>query len=161
MIVGIDPGVSGAIATMFPDGMLSSVVDMPTVRVQQNRQRVDAGALRDSLDHLRGFVDLAAVEDVGAFRGEAAGSSFTFGRACGVIEGVLAALRIPYVYVTPKTWQRHVGKPTGSGKEWSYTTARALWPSHADVFLKSKDGRADAALIASWARAQVAGGRAA
>jgi crossover junction endodeoxyribonuclease RuvC len=74
---------------------------------------------------------------------------FNFGRSAGIIEGVVAALRMPHTYVTPATWTKAVGR--AAGKDASRMRAMELFPDNDDWFRRAKDdGRADAALIAYW-----------
>jgi crossover junction endodeoxyribonuclease RuvC len=51
----------------------------------------------------------AFVEFVNARPGEGPTGAFAFGRARGVVEGVLAAAGIPITFVTPPAWKRAVG----------------------------------------------------
>jgi crossover junction endodeoxyribonuclease RuvC len=89
------------------------------------------------------------VEKVGAMPGQGVSSMFNFGRSAGIIEGVVAALRMPSTYVTPAAWTKAVGR--AAGKDASRMRAMELFPTRADLFKRAKDdGRADAALIAYW-----------
>ena len=89
----------------------------------------------------------AFVESVNARPGEGPTGAFAFGRARGVIEGVLAAAGIPATFVTPPAWKRAVGLTLAS-KDASRAEAIRRWPNHAELFARVKDdGRAEAALI--------------
>jgi crossover junction endodeoxyribonuclease RuvC len=89
------------------------------------------------------------VEKVGAMPGQGVVSMWNFGRSAGIIEGVVAALRMSSTYVTPQTWTKAVGR--AAGKDASRMRAMELFPTRADLFKRAKDdGRADAALIAYW-----------
>jgi crossover junction endodeoxyribonuclease RuvC len=88
-------------------------------------------------------------EGVGARPGEGAVGAFAFGRAKGVIEGVLAAAGVPVTFVSPPAWKRAVGLTLAS-KDAARAAAIRLWPGHAELFARVKDdGRAEAALIAA------------
>lgn len=150
-VIGIDPGISGAISVFsrFPS-TLHDVVDMPTLEVDSGKTKkrhISAAVLRDILvcyptAHV-------VTEKVGALPGNGSVSMFNFGRSAGIIEGVVAALRMPHTYVTPATWTKAVGR--AAGKDASRMRAMELFPSKADLFKRAKDdGRADAALIAYW-----------
>ncbi|MBM3521820.1 MAG: hypothetical protein FJX57_02590 [Alphaproteobacteria bacterium] len=91
-VIEIDPGLSGALGVLKLDGTLS-VTDMPTVTIEQNgreKREVDPAALSAIV---RGLPPGAIVwlERVGAMPGQSVSSMFAFGRAVGVVEGVLAA----------------------------------------------------------------------
>lgn len=152
--VGIDPGAGGALALLTETNLF--VYDMPTMQMKRGKREVrhtDANALADLLSRrLQGFSDAHAVlEKVSAMRGWGATSIFAFGRASGVIEGVLAGLGIPVSLVSPQTWQKVMA--VNKGKDGARARAMQLYPKQAELFSRKKDdGRADAALIATYAR---------
>jgi crossover junction endodeoxyribonuclease RuvC len=68
-----------------------------------------------------------------------------------MIEGILAALKMPVTFVAPATWTRAIGR--SPGKDASRARAMELFPNYEYFFKRVKDdGRADAALIAHWGR---------
>lgn len=150
-VIGIDPGISGAISLFDRNTQsLLEVVDMPTLEVDSGKTKkrhISATALRDILVC---FLDShVVIEKVGALPGNGSVSMFNFGRSAGIIEGVVAALQMPHTYVTPAAWTKAVGR--AAGKDASRMRAMELFPSKADLFKRAKDdGRADAALIAYW-----------
>jgi crossover junction endodeoxyribonuclease RuvC len=150
-VIGIDPGISGAIS-VFRDGKLESVVDMPTVEIASGKtikRHISAATLRNILELDMYQFSHVVIEKVGAMPGQGVTSMFNFGRSAGIIEGVVAALRMPHTYVTPQTWTKAVGR--AAGKDASRMRAMELFPSKAELFKRAKDdGRADAALIAYW-----------
>jgi crossover junction endodeoxyribonuclease RuvC len=88
-------------------------------------------------------------ERVGAMAGQGVTSVFSFGRSFGMIEGILAAFKLPVTYVAPATWVKAVGR--GQGKDASRARAMEIFPNNQTDFKRVKDdGRADAALIAYW-----------
>lgn len=149
-ILGIDPGASGALVILDTESKALTVLDMPTVEIKRGQRmvrQVSAQILVEDL-HTHG-IDHAIVEKVGAMPGQGVASMFAFGRAAGVVEGVLAGLRIPTTYVTPQEWQKAM-RVIG-GKDGSRNRATQLYPSFAGFFARKKDdGRSDAALIASY-----------
>lgn len=152
LTIGIDPGLTGAIAVLA-DGRLCDVWDMPTVgRGKAARQTVNAAALAASLrDHLSahpGADVQAVVEDVAARPGQGVTSMFRFGYACGVVSGVLGALSIPVVPVSPRRWKRAYGL-LGAHKDASRGRAVDLYPQ-APLARKRDHGRAEAILLARW-----------
>lgn len=130
LVIGIDPGLTGAIAWLA-DGVLTDVCDMPTVgRGKAGRQTVNAPDLARLIrEHLFiGAAVVAVVEEVAARPGQGVTSMFRFGHSCGAIAGVLGALRIPVVYVTPQRWKRYHGL-IGAAKDASRGRAIDLYPS--------------------------------
>lgn len=59
--------------------------------------------------------------------GQGAASMFSFGHAAGLAEGVVTALQIPLVLVTPQSWKRAAGL-IGSDKAASLAVAARLFP---------------------------------
>lgn len=158
LYLGIDPGAAGAIASLDGDGRLVTVADMPTVPVKvgkTERRRVSASLLRDLLAADADAVTMVVVERVGGMTGQSASASFTFGYGAGMVEGVIAALRLPLVMVTPQAWKRSAGIASDKGA--AREAAMRLWPGQAGLFARVKDdGRAEAALIARHGWLQVA-----
>lgn len=147
MILGIDPGVSGAIAVLDDDGVLVAVHDMPTTNDgAKNRRAVNAPLLVDIVK-LSG-ADRAFFELVGVRPGEGAVGAFAFGRSRGVVEGVLAACDVSIEWLPPAKWKRIVRLQPGADKDSSRAEAIRRWPSKASLFArKMDDGRGEAALI--------------
>ena len=147
-VIGVDPGKSGAIAILTTDGELHELHDMPVTG------KVVSSALLADILHLgRRPGSLAVVEDVHAMPGQGVSSMFSFGRSLGCVEGVLGALRIRTIYVSPAKWKgaMRLGKDKGTSRR----LAIERWPAHAQDFARVKDdGRAEAALIALWAIGQ-------
>ena len=147
MIIGIDPGVDGAIAVLDDDFTYYSVWDMPTMALSKNKRQVNGAELaemlkrRESLPHL-----VAYVERVGSMPHQGVASMFNFGVSYGVVLGVLATLSIPMVLITPGVWKKRAGL-TGKPKEMARTLAQQLYPQ-APLGRKRDIGRADALLIA-------------
>ena len=75
--------------------------------------------------------------------------AFTFGRARGVIEGVVAAAGLPCSFLTSSCWKRTVGLTLAS-KDAARAEAIRRWPGNANLFARVKDDvLAEAALIAA------------
>ena len=148
--IGIDPGLSGAIAILSPESL--KIFDMPTMTVERNgkaKRQVSASELAEMLYLYSGRDCHVYCERVSAMAGQGVTSVFSFGRSFGMIEGILAAFKMPVTFVPPATWVKAVGR--GQGKDASRARAMELFPSDQDQFKRVKDdGRADAALIAYW-----------
>ena len=144
MVLGVDIGATGAIALLDESGGLLDVVDMPTLGSGPEGRRETCPARLASL--VRGLgADIAYVEVVGARPKSAARATFTFGRARGVVEGVLAACGVPTSWLTADQWHRVVGLPTGSTKDQSIAEALRRWPGC--TALLTRHDHAEAALI--------------
>lgn len=93
---GIDPGSKGAMVVIDDEG---------NVEVFPFKQ-----GMQQSIAFLRTNASacIAAVEDVHAFQGSGASSSFTFGKNLGYIHGMLETLMIGYIKVQSQVWQKTV-----------------------------------------------------
>jgi crossover junction endodeoxyribonuclease RuvC len=138
--IGIDPGLTGAIAAVTADGALMWADDMPVLA-----GRVDAHELVDFFEIE--VVTNVTVEIVGTRPGQGAPGVLKMGTNYGIVLGVIGALCLPVEHVTPAVWKKAMG--VTADKETSLRRARELWPTMADRFARKKDdGRAEAALIA-------------
>lgn len=163
-IIGIDPGISGAISLITVQARYVAVHDMPTMLANKtgNKQQVNVAELARILRAM--LIDnpdvRAVMERVTAMpsqkpgpNGERVGmgatSAFMFGKGVGHIEGVLAALGIPVEFVTPGQWKRALGLPGGKDKESARALAQQVFPE-APLGLKKHHGRAEALLVAKW-----------
>jgi crossover junction endodeoxyribonuclease RuvC len=142
-ILGVDPGITGAIAFYFPETSGRVVaLDLPIADGEISAPLV--------ADLIRTYApSLAIIERVSAMPGQGVVSMFNFGRAYGDVRGVIGALSIPVHFATPQKWKRHFR--LSSDKEEARALALRLFPSCADHFKRKKDhGRAEAALIARY-----------
>lgn len=141
VVMGIDPGISGAIAFYFTEAPgRVAVDDVPVAGGEINASEL-AHLIRV---HRPTF---AVIERVSAMPGQGVASSFNFGRSYGDVRGVIGAMSVPLHFVTPQKWKKHFG--LSADKEQCRLRAIRMFPSVADSFrLKKHDGRAEAALIA-------------
>lgn len=148
LTIGIDPGLTGAIAFMADDG-LPCVYDLPVIR-DKSLAWIDGAALQSLIINEReGRQATAMVEQVSAMPKQGVTSSFHFGVGFGSILGVLQALSIPIEFVRPGAWKKASG--LNSDKKAALHKARLLYPD-IDLHLEKHDGRAEALLIARYAR---------
>lgn len=148
MLIGIDPGCSGAVCVMYPSGELIGWCQMPTVKVGKST-RINGAALAA---FLRRYIGLshAYLEQVHSMPKQGVSSVFTFGHAAGVAEGILQGLGIAYTLVPPQHWKKRAGL-IGQDKDAARSRAIQLWPNWRDLDLKGKgQALADAALIAKY-----------
>jgi hypothetical protein len=148
LTIGIDPGLSGALAVLDADGQPELVADLPVIR-DRSISWIDGAVLQSMLlDALRGRQSRAIVERASAMPRQGIASTFTFGVGLGSILATLQTLRLPIELVTPASWKLALG--LGKDKRASIDKARLLFPT-ADITLAKHDGRAEALLIAWWA----------
>ena len=111
--IGIDPGVSGAMSILHPNG---SVECIP----------FDKANYMNALAALPAGEAFCILEKVGAMPHQGVTSMFTFGQNFGWIEGILDCLGIPYQLVLPRGWKKTFS--VTADKNSSITVAQRLFP---------------------------------
>lgn len=135
--LGIDPGMSGAIAII--DRNHQNLVHTIEYKKQPEKEIGFLVAEKAS------FVRFACLEAVHAFPGQGVSTTFTFGANFGFYRGLLAALQIEYALVSPMKWQRTLGCLTRGDKNVTKMLARELFPT-----AKVTHQNADAILLAHY-----------
>lgn len=150
---GIDPGASGAIASITKDGRIIVVERF-------DKAETDGRIALIVADHLASLVASGivsdsqfvsvAIERVSAMPGQGVSTMFAFGRAYGEAIGALHVSRVRLQLVTPATWQRDMGAPK---RENPSAHKRALREMAETTFgRKFVLCEADAVLLAEWNR---------
>jgi len=150
-VLGIDPGLTGALAWLTPDGQLLEVSDMPTLDGE-----VSAALLANDDEITRSRVAVAVLEWPGLMPKNGAKSARSMGMSLATMTAVFAVRGIPCHRVTPAHWKNQMGLNAAGAtdavkKEAARQLAIRLWPEHVESFKRKKDaGRAEAALLAYW-----------
>jgi hypothetical protein len=156
MIVGIDPGLSGAIAWYDPRDQRMRVNDMPTVPVLRGgkaRNEIDKATFKMLVDPSVRRVMHVFLEAAQPMPDDGAVPSFHYGKGCGILEGILFTLGVPYTLIHPRTWKAALKAP--AKKDLSVARANQLMPRFADAWAIQRGmcnkqqaaGRAEAAMI--------------
>jgi hypothetical protein len=107
-ILGVDPGLSGALAiveTINGVPVLVDAIDMPATG-SGAKARVDIIAAASWI--AKHAPSMAYVERAQAFPGQGASSGFSYGRAVGSIEATIALCQIPMILVEASVWKRRL-----------------------------------------------------
>ncbi len=155
LLVGIDPGYSGAIALLDTITGRVTIHDMPTTPNPKGKPELNLHRLGEILKpDLDGYCPetcIAVLEKVATMPGQGISSAFRFGQGYGAIEMALVGHGWERNYVTPTTWKKHF--KLSSDKGVSRSLAMQRFPHSADLFARMKDdGRAEAALLALYGR---------
>ena len=151
-IIGIDPGLSGAIA-ILEDSKIKELFDMPVMPDgKKNKRQLNSAflvkLLKENIESLENTV--MVVEQVNAMPGQGVTSMFNFGQTFGAIKGICAALGLPIFLVRPAKWKKHF-ELINSSKDASRTKAIEMYPSISEQLSKKKDvNKSDAILIARY-----------
>ena len=151
-IIGIDPGLNGAIVIMENNKVLS-VFDMPVMSEgkKNKRQLNSAQLVRIIKENTLANDDInVVVEQVNAMPGQGVTSMFNFGQTFGAIKGVCAALELPIFFVRPAKWKKHF-ELINASKDSSRTKVMEMYPTLSNDLAKKKDvNKSDAILIARY-----------
>ena len=153
LLMGIDPGLSGAIAVVDMDSnTLIDMIDLPTfekpteARKQGYFEMLDVHKLSSLIDMYAPLTAVAILEEPGAMPEQGLSSTFRFGHVCGQIHGVLAGHYIPVVPIKPAVWKCALG--LDQDKTISILRANLEFPAAKDLWtLKKHNDRAEAALL--------------
>ena len=153
-IIGIDPGLSGAIA-ILQEKKVVGIFDMPVMAEgKKNKRQLNSAQLvniiKQNIDSNEDVV--VVVEQVNAMPGQGVTSMFNFGQTFGAIKGVCAALDLPIFFVRPSKWKKYF-ELINSSKDSSRTKVIEMYPSLSNQLSKKKDvNKPDAILIARFYR---------
>ncbi len=151
-ILGIDPGLSGAIAILEKKKVLN-LFDMPVMAEgKKNKKQLNSAQLVNIIrENSIGDEEIAVVvEQVNAMPGQGVTSMFNFGQTFGAIKGVCAALNLPIFFVRPSKWKKYF-ELINSSKDSSRTKVIEMYPSLSSQLAKKKDvNKSDAILIARY-----------
>ena len=149
-IIGIDPGLSGAIA-ILKDNKVIDIFDMPVMSEgKKNKKQLNSAQLVNIINENteKNEEIFVVVEQVNAMPGQGVTSMFNFGQTFGAIKGICAALQLPIFFVRPSKWKKHF-ELINSSKDASRTKVIEMYPSLAHLLSKKKDvNKSDAILIA-------------
>lgn len=152
LVVGIDPGITGAIATLGHKKELLGLDDMPvmqrggTTKVKNQVNATELCAiLHEHLKHHDKNEILVIIELMSAMPKQGVSTTFSLGHTAGTIEAVVAAKGYSHRLVSPRTWKKAMN--ITADKAMSRSMAQRLFPD-ADLKLMKHHNRAEAILLA-------------
>tara|TARA_A100001011_G_scaffold321403_1_gene342375 strand:- start:274 stop:768 length:495 start_codon:yes stop_codon:yes gene_type:complete len=153
-IIGIDPGISGAIC-FFESDIIKDVIEMPIMADgKKNKRQINGpqivNEIQKRIENIPKKNIFVVVEHVSAMPGQGVTSMFNFGQSFGVIKGICSALKLPIYFVRPVKWKKYFNL-IKTDKEASRSKAIQIFPYISSKLSKKKDNnKADAILIASF-----------
>ena len=151
-IIGIDPGLSGGIAVLENNRVLS-IFDMPVMSEgKKNKRQLNSAQLVTLIkDNIKSNEEVTVVvEQVNAMPGQGVTSMFNFGQSFGVIKGICSALSLPIYFVRPTKWKKYFNL-IKTNKDASRTKVIQVYPEISSKLSRKKDSnKADAILIARY-----------
>ena len=154
LIIGIDPGISGAIC-FFENGEIKDVIDMPVMAEgKKNKKQINGSQIFNEIStrikNYKAENINVVIEQVSAMPGQGVTSMFNFGQSFGVLKGICAAMQLPVFLVRPAKWKKHF-ELINSQKASSRTKVIQMFPKISSHLSRKKDAnKADAILIASF-----------
>lgn len=151
IIIGIDPGLTGAVAVIKDNGEME-IWDTPIGKSKSSKKDYIPALMAELFIRYKDSKVHVFIEKVHSMPHQGVASMFGFGKGYGIWLGILAALKLPYTLVTPQAWKKELMRGMGD-KDAARTRACELFPGNADLFFFKKDiGRADSVLIAEFGR---------
>lgn len=167
VFIGIDPGLSGAIAVITPEAYTTH--DIPVLIIQKGKtekrrynnaeiSRIIFSVMKSALEKKLSVE--VWLEDVHAMPGQGVTSMFSMGRGMGTYEGIIAGLNVasgielPLHHISPITWKKKVMAGQGKEKDAAVYKAQQLFPNAVLTTPRGRllDGRAEALLIAYYGK---------
>ena len=159
MFIGIDPGLTGALAVLDDEGAYMHVYDTPYIWRLRERPRKARVRLPDCVtmaslilrlvNAAQGATQLrVTIETQWARPGQSAAATFITGGGYWGWLGVLAAFGVEAMDVSPQAWKREYVL-LGKEKDASRGAAMGYFPT-APLSLKKHHNRADALLLAHY-----------
>lgn len=155
LILGIDPGLDGALALVeLSGGGLVEIYDVP-VLILKNKRELDRYTLARIIDSHCHEIAEAWIERVWARPGEREIQAFAFGAVYSALCQACCDSFLPLHEISPQAWKKAAGLPVGGDKDESRKAASIQWPASCGRWpAKKHHGRAEAALIAAHGRRQ-------
>ena len=162
--VGIDPGKSGAVATLgggyAGKERWVKMFWTPTIKVGNSKPQFDTAGMFKILQTIayEGGSIIVTLEKQQAMPGQGVSSTFQTGYGFGLWEGLIVGLGLSYTVVHPRTWKREMLKdiPGEDQKGRSIIAAQRLFPKidlkRTPRCKKVDHNAAEAILIAEYGR---------
>ena len=153
-IIGIDPGISGAIC-FFLNGEVIDIIDMPSMAEgKKNKKQINSQQVFNEIsERIKNFSKkeiIVVIEQVSAMPGQGVTSMFNFGQSFGVLKGICSAMQLSMYFVRPAKWKKYYGL-IKTEKDASRTKVIEIFPYISSKLSKKKDSnKADAVLIANF-----------
>lgn len=145
-IMGIDPGIEGAISVIDNKGVAVYIATMPSMKDLYSKIK-------------EAEPDYVVIEAAFTNKNQGNKSNFTIGKNYGTILGTLYSYGVQVEEVYPITWKSYL-RLVGGGKEAAVAMAEVLFPQTVKAMgslnKKRHEGLAESLLIAEWGRQQLA-----
>jgi len=154
LIIGIDPGISGAIC-FFENGEVKEILDIPSMADgKKNKRQINGPQIYNEISqriiNISKKEVVVVIEQVSAMPGQGVTSMFNFGQSFGVLKGICSAMQLSMHFVRPAKWKKYFNL-IKTEKDASRTKVIEIFPYISSQLSRKKDSnKADAILIASF-----------
>ena len=154
LIIGIDPGISGAIC-FFENGEVKEIIDIPIMADgKKNKRQINGpqvyNEISSRIKNTPKKEIVVVIEQVSAMPGQGVTSMFNFGQSFGVLKGICSAMQLSMRFIRPAKWKKYFGL-IKTEKDASRTKVIEIFPYISSQLSKKKDSnKADAILISSF-----------
>ncbi len=154
LIIGIDPGISGAIC-FFENGVVKEILEMPNMADgKKNKRQINGPQIYNEISKRITNIPkkevIVVIEQVSAMPGQGVTSMFNFGQSFGVLKGICSAMQLSMHFVRPAKWKKYFNL-IKTEKDASRTKVIEIFPYISSQLSRKKDSnKADAILIASF-----------
>ena len=154
LIIGIDPGINGAIC-FFENGEVKEILDMPNMADgKKNKRQINGPQIYNEISkriiNISKKEVVVVIEQVAAMPGQGVTSMFNFGQSFGVLKGICSAMQLSMHFVRPAKWKKYFNL-IKTEKDASRTKVIEIFPYISSQLSRKKDSnKADAILIASF-----------
>jgi len=154
LIIGIDPGINGAIC-FFKNGEVKEILDIPNMAEgKKNKRQINGPQIYNEISkriiNIPKKEVVVVIEQVSAMPGQGVTSMFNFGQSFGVLKGICSAMQLSMHFVRPAKWKKYFNL-IKTEKDASRTKVIEIFPYISSQLSRKKDSnKADAILIASF-----------
>ena len=121
--IGIDPGLTGAIAAIMPDLGEVKILPMPISGKEIDVKHISLWINNEVIFRLdwnydeENFYIIACIEKVHSMPRQGVSSSFKFGFVTGILHGIFRMADIPLYTATPQAWKKEILAGTDKSKQ--------------------------------------------
>jgi len=150
--IGIDPGKTGAISciNMYGKCMYEKT---PILKTGKKKDYDPSAMVEIMIEYINAYrcenKTLILIEKVHSMPGQGVASMFNFGMGFGIWQGIIAALKVPFEFVTPQRWKKIMMDGMPKEKSASILRVKQIYPQ-LGTLKKADNGIADAILIARY-----------
>ena len=167
ILIGIDPGLDGAMFQRDLSDNTYTFYDTPTLEIKTGKKKRREYNIAMMAQMLKQSLALdcddksvvVALEKIHSMPGQGVRSMFCMGEGFGIWKGLITGLGYQMHLITPQAWKKDMMNGMGKEKDASRLRALQLYPQFAEELkLKKHHGRADALLLADYLKKSLQGG---